>query len=285
MCAASPGPAIGIAYAAYVGSFLDAHADEVDYVEIPFELLRHDPTVLAVGDCKPIILHCASLSLAGTVPCPGATVAQIGAAARRTATPWIGEHLAFVTAERPGVPGAPYEVGYTVPAPMNATTLERVARATTRYQKDLCVPLIVENSPIYFRPPTSTMSQAEFIGELHAASGIELLLDLAHFFITSITMGFDPFVEVERLPLEAVVEIHLSGVDVEGGPWDDHTSPAPETVRRLLTQVLARAQPRAITLEYNWSIQFPIEVLRAELDRTRRQVLAAGHSLNEALQP
>ena len=51
--------------------------------------------------------------------------------------------------------------------------------------------------------------------------------------------------------------------------WDDHASRAPEIVYRLLEQVLHRASPRAVTLEYNWSSRFPQVWLGEELERVR----------------
>ncbi|MDH5676845.1 MAG: DUF692 family protein [Myxococcales bacterium] len=166
----SSGPAIGLAYAGYVPSLVEEHPQSVDHGEIPFELLQHDPGVLAIGERKPIVLHCASLSLAGTVPCSEAVVEQIAGAIERTATPWLGEHLAYVTAQAaPSTPagGIPvHEVGYTVAPPMNERTLERTALAAERYQNRLGVPLLVENSPLYYHSPSSTLSQVEFMARL-----------------------------------------------------------------------------------------------------------------------
>jgi len=76
--------------------------------------------------------------------------------------------------------------------------------------------------------------------------------------------------QVEALPLERVVEIHISGIEQQAdAAWDDHASRAPDIVYRLLEQVLHRASPRAVTLEYNWSSRFPQAWLGEELERVR----------------
>jgi len=72
------------------------------------------------------------------------------------------------------------------------------------------------------------------------------------------------------LPLETVVEIHVSGLSTQSGvAWDDHATPAPATVFALLERVLERVRPRALTFEYNWSPRFPPAILESHIDRAR----------------
>lgn len=278
------GPAIGIAYSGYTPRFLAEHPDAVDYVEVPFELLRHDPSVLDVRALAPIVLHCASLSVAGAVPPAEETIEAVRGWIERTATDWLGEHLSFITASREAAglnadeyaPGEPYNIGYTVCPPLNEETIERVLRSVALAEERFPVQTILENPPVYFPVPGSTMTQVELVSELCARSPVGLLLDLAHFYITSQTMRFDPCEALESYPLERVVEVHVSGVETEaGGHWDNHARRAPDVEFEMLAIVLARASPRAITLEYNWSSRFPASVLLDEIDRTRATVAAA----------
>jgi uncharacterized protein (UPF0276 family) len=231
---------------------------------------------------KPIVLHCASLSIAGTVPPSAETVADIAGWVSRTRTPWLGEHLSFITAEREiaggladeYAPGEPYNIGYTVSPVLNRESLDRIVYAVETAQERLDVPLLLENPPLYFALPGSDMTQAEFIAELCARTQVSLLLDLAHFYITSRTMGFDPIAELSLLPLGRVVEVHISGVNEQGSEyWDNHGIRAPEIELELLARVLEDAPVQAITLEYNWSVQFPTSVLLMEIDRARAVVV------------
>lgn len=274
-------PKVGLAHSAYVHQFLRDHPDAVDFVEMPFELLHHDPSMIRVAGLKPLILHCASLSMAGAVPPSLSTVSAVQRWIEETETPWLGEHLAFVTAERGDLladeyaPGEPYNIGYTVNPPGNAESLDFVLRALDLCDRSFGVPVLLENSPVYFEPPGSTMTQIELIREICDRSSARLLLDLSHFYISARTLGFDPVAELPSLPLDRVVEVHVSGVEVHDGiHLDDHNRKAPEVVYEMLAAVLRRSPVQAVTLEYNWSMRFPIPALLEEIARTR-QVIAA----------
>ncbi len=272
-----------MAFSRSVPHFMRRHPGSLDYVEVPFELLRHDPTVGKRLEDTPSILHCASLSIAGTVEPPESVIDSIEGWIKKTQTPWLGEHLSFITAERwqtdrPAdayAPGEPWNIGYTVSPPMNAATVESVVRSLDRATAHFSVPLILENPPVYFSMPGSTMSQAEFISEVCARSDVNLLLDLAHFHITARNLCLDPLSELDRFPLDRVVEVHISGVADEAGTcWDSHASRAPESELELLSLVVDRAPVRAVTLEYNWSPHLPETVLLEEIARTRDVVNA-----------
>jgi uncharacterized protein (UPF0276 family) len=269
--------AVGLAYGPNVPDFIAAHPGSVDYVELPFEQLRHAPHLGSLQEAIPIVLHCASMSVAGFVPPADATLDAIAREAERTRTPWIGEHLAFVSAdatdEEGGTAGAPTELTYTVCPQLSEETVERVACNLATLLPRFGAPLILENSPQYFPVPGSTMNMVDFIGAVLSRCGVGLLLDLSHFLITMLNTGGDAANEIDRLPLERVVEIHISGLSLQSGVvWDDHATPAPAAVFDLLERVLARARPRALTLEYNWSPHFPRAVLESHVERVSRMV-------------
>jgi uncharacterized protein (UPF0276 family) len=275
--AATARPLVGVAYAAYVPELLRRHRELVDYVEIPFERLRHDPGASQIIEEAPTVLHCASLSVAGMVPASDQLLRDIKHWTLRTATPWIGEHLAFVTA--PGLHDGVVDVGYTVAPPLNDSSLKRVASACAHYQRELRSQIILENPPQYFVAPGSTMSQTEFICALCEQTDIRLLFDISHFLITSWNAGVDPTAAMCALPLQKVQEVHLSGVRQETGTfWDDHGVAAPKEVFALLRILLGRSSPKAITLEYNWSALFPETLLVADINRVRHILAQTGHS-------
>ena len=196
----------------------------------------------------------------------------IAAEAKRTRTPWIGEHLAFVTAD-PLSSGdnTPTALTYTVCPQLSEETIEQVVQNLAVLESRFDEPLILENSPQYFTVPGSTMSMVDFIDAVFQRSNVGLLLDLTHFFITMLNTGKDALTEIEKLPLERVVEIHISGLNVQSGiAWDDHATPAPPPVFELLDRVLERVRPKAVTFEYNWTPHFPESVLLSQLRRTRQ---------------
>ncbi|HEX8178053.1 MAG TPA: DUF692 family protein [Pyrinomonadaceae bacterium] len=269
--------AIGLAYGPNIPEFIATNPGLVDYIEVPFEQLRHAPHLSSLQEAIPVVLHCASMSVAGFVPPTEATLAAIKLEAERTRTPWIGEHLAFVNADGLHVDAetvaGPTALTYTVCPQMSEETVERVAANLAALQPHFAAPLILENSPQYFSIPGSTMPMVDFINAVSARSDVGLLLDLTHFLITMLNTGSDAAEEIGRLPLERVVEIHVSGLSVQSGvAWDDHATPAPAAVFDLLERVLERARPRALTVEYNWSPSFPQTILKSHLERVRRVV-------------
>lgn len=278
-------PRLGLAYGPAVPAFLAAHPGAVDYLEIPYEQLAHSPSLAGLQDGVPLVLHCASLSIAGFVPPAEATVAAIAREAARMQTPWIGEHLAFVSAdgltEHGDADGAgdPTTLTYTVCPQLSEQTVERAAANLAALQPRMPVPLIIENSPQYFPVPGSTMGMVDFIRAVAGRSEVGLLLDVTHFLITAINTAVDPLAELDRMPLERVVEIHVSGLSTQAGvAWDDHAAPASAQVFELLARALARARPRAVTLEYNWSPTFPAAILLAHVERARRLLARAGRA-------
>lgn len=278
MINSSTSVSVGIAYSSYVPELLNSYPGSIDFVEIPYEQIRHAPEVLAISSDLPVILHCASLSVAGAVLPSDDTVAEIARLVDITKTPWIGEHLSFVTAENSQgghsheqcYPNAPFNIGYSVSPPQDESSLALVDRAFERLRERFSVPLILENPPLYFPIPGSTMTQSEFINRVCVSTGCSLLLDLAHFFITCNTFGLVPLQEIDALPLERVMEVHLSGVRPDSGvTWDDHASPTPDILFTLLGRVLSRASLKAVTIEHNWDGHYPLSVLMKEIEQTR----------------
>ena len=266
--------AVGLAFGPIVPDFVRSNPDLIDYVEIPFEQLRHSPESGAIQETIPVILHCASMSVAGFVPPDQRTLEAIEREAERTKTPWIGEHLAFITADPIEDDDAgPTSLTYTVCPQMSEETVERVAGNLASLQQHFDVPLILENSPQYFDVPGSSLSMVDFISAVVERCGAGLLLDLTHFLISMLNTKKDPLREIDRLPLEQIIEVHVSGLNVQSGiAWDDHASPAPQVVFDLLERVRKRVRPKAVTLEYNWSPEFPESVLLNHIDRVHEIV-------------
>ena len=179
---------LGLAYGGSIPEFIAANPGLVDYLELPFEQLLHTPALAALQDTLPFILHCASLSIAGFLSPGDRTVGAVAREAARTQTPWIGEHLAFVSADGLAEPPKQHEahddhddhdrhdrhdrhdqlpqptaLTYTVCPQLSEETVARVADNLAALAPQLPAPLILENSPQYFPVPGSTMGMVDFI--------------------------------------------------------------------------------------------------------------------------
>jgi uncharacterized protein (UPF0276 family) len=71
-------------------------------------------------------------------------------------------------------------------------------------------PVGLENYNFYPTGLYNLVCDPDFIAEFLEKFNAGLVLDLAHAAISAVNMGFDPFYYLERLPLEKVVEIHVS---------------------------------------------------------------------------
>ncbi len=285
---------VGVAHSAYVTSLVREEPRLLDFVEIPFEQLVHAPDVIEVQQYVPVILHCASLSIAGNLPPDGELIERLRYWIEKTQTPWLGEHLAYVRTDgvwkevaehtalspRKNVHSQEqaFNVGYTVSPQFSIPVLERVQSAAHNWSRELKLPILLENGPIYFAMPGSSISQFAFIDQLCARSpDVRLLLDLAHLAVTCENLNLNPFSSMEGLPLDRVVEVHISGFRKQSGMhWDDHTEPAPSIVFELLERLLCFSSPSAVTLEYNWDANFSRAALRRDVERVRGLLAAGG---------
>ena len=87
--------------------------------------------------------------------------------------------------------------------------------------------------------------------------------------ITSMNTGVNAFAELDRLPLERVVEVHLSGLNRQSGVvWDDHAVPAPAEMFDLLKRRHGTSSATRLTMEYNWSA-LPQRILLSHCKRVR----------------
>lgn len=267
---------VGMAYSPFAVEFARARPGLLDYIEVPFEQLRHDPGAGDIQHDIPVILHCASMSMAGFVSPADDAVEALASETARTRSPWVGEHLAFLTADplrASAEPAEPTRLNYTVTPQYSEEVLAQVIANLDRLAPRIPAPIILENSPQYMALPGSSMTMIDFIAALVAACDARLLLDLSHFAITAYNMGYDPDEAFGRFPVEKVVEVHMSGHSLRSGiMWDDHAVPAPEGSFRLLERLLERTKPRAVTFEYNWGPDFPEDLIENHVERARSMI-------------
>ncbi len=90
-------------------------------------------------------------------------------------------------------------------------------------------PIISENLP--FEPPIPEYhlaSDAELINKAIIETDTGLLLDISHARITADTLGIDYQEYVEKLPLDRLYELHITGVRSYHGYLEDHFEMQPE---------------------------------------------------------
>ncbi|MFH1086586.1 MAG: DUF692 family multinuclear iron-containing protein [Chloroflexota bacterium] len=264
--------------------------DLVDYLKVgPF---MGRPAIAALADRHALLLHLDD-TLSAHPPLDPPIMKAIADWVALTGTPWASEHIAFDIA---GIPIRealrPQPAGRAL---SRAQALENIVTNARALAATLPVPLILENVPLYPNRAHLHVAAPDFVAEVLARTGFGLLLDLAHARVTASLLGLDMHAYLEALPLERVVELHLSGprpvrsmaperqaavyenaatiADVlPFGPEslvDVHELMAEEDYA-LLAWTLERARPRAISLEYYRdaaALRVQLERLNAMLGR------------------
>jgi uncharacterized protein (UPF0276 family) len=209
-----------------------------------------DDQIAAVRAQRPVLLHLDGGVIWPRGRCWAAAQAE---RAQRADTPWLSVHLDL------GWAFLAYRWPWPSPVPR---VLARgwAVRSVQRLQDACAVPangrpfVLVENMPRWSRSRAAYTADPAFISQVVEESGCGLLLDLGHARITAHYLGEPARDYLARLPLDRLIEIHVSGP--RPGPYPDGRlvdahQPMQEVDYELLAWVLARTRPRAVTLEYS----------------------------------
>ena len=161
------------------------------------------------------------------------------------------------------------EIGHLAPLPFSREALDVLVRNIAEVQGRIETPLILENITYHVTMPGAEMDEATFLDELTGRTGCGLLLDLTNLYTNAVNHGGDPFAELDRLPLDRVVQLHFVGGHWQDGLLiDSHSQPTPPEVWALMEAVVARAPVRGIILERDENLA-PFGDLLAEIERAR----------------
>lgn len=187
---------------------------------------------------------------------------------------WYTEHLGATSLDGQAV---------TLPMPLPMTgQAARIVRGRLRSMQRI-VPLVgVENSVSYFMFG-DPLEEPAFLKRIVKPRGVYLLLDLHNVYTMATNFDFDPNEYIDRLDLERVIEIHISGGADSDPRWlggkslrlDSHDTAVPEPVWGLLQSVLPRCPKlRGVTLERMEGTVESTDVigLQEELTRLRAMV-------------
>lgn len=120
------------------------------------------------------------------------------------------------------------QLGYFVPPIFNQASLETSIARVKEVQQKVPAPIAIEPPPMTHI--IGTMPMFEFFGELSRATGCALLLDMGHLVSYEMAGGRHLEDELDYLPLESVVEVHVAGGklrEADAGPIyiDAHEKP------------------------------------------------------------
>jgi hypothetical protein len=135
--------------------------------------------------------------------------------------------------------------------------------------------LVVENPSTYVKFKQDEMSEWDFVREMVARSGCELLLDVNNVYVSSVNHGFDPHTYIDAMPVDRVRQIHLAGHEDHGSfIIDTHDHPVVDPVWNLYAYTLQRTGFVPTMIERDDHIP-PLPELLQELDQARKVAQAA----------
>jgi uncharacterized protein len=249
--------------------FLEIHAENYLIAGGP---LHDDLTRLA--ERYPLSIHGVGLSICGDEPLDREHLRALRVLLDRYRPALFSEHLAW--SSHGGV-----FWNDLLPVPYDRHTLNRVCARVDQIQTALGRRILLENPATYVEFARSTLSEADFIGEVVARTGSGLLLDVNNAYVSCTNHGRDVRAYLEALPLAQVGEIHLAGfhreTDTAGAPLliDDHGSGVDAEVWTLYAWVLERLGPRPTLIEWDNAVP-DFARLHAEAARAQRFLTEAA---------
>jgi uncharacterized protein (UPF0276 family) len=250
------------------------HDDEapVDGVEVgPWFSVRQIRRYQQMLPRLPFYFHGGDLiERAGLIP---GSVAKIASYLRCTESPWISMHI---TMWLPGMVWLMLRRGWRMPLPDPDRATRRFVRQVRMLARAVRVPVLLENmEPLPFDGYDREV-RTERIAKVFEETQCGLVLDTGHARVSAAALEVDVYDYLNRLPLDRVVQIHVSGPRVRDGRLADVHEPLQEIDYALLDFVLTRTHPQVVTLEYIRERS----ALAEQLCRLRGVLDSVGDTLN-----
>lgn len=183
--------------------------------------------------------------------------------------PWVTNHCFYSDASWSDV--------WSSPLQFSDAEIVRLAERARSLQRHYGVPLGHENAAYYRTCPGSHMPEETFLAAMIELSGTYLHLDLHNLYANELNhsaSGYSMARFLDVVPLDRVISVHMAGGRwIDGQYHDLHDTPVPEPVWDLLDEVLARARPGAVILEYETSA-LQVEQETLDTERTIAVILA-----------
>jgi uncharacterized protein len=210
----------------------------------PLAQLRH------LAERFPLSIHGVGLSIGGEGALDTDHLNRLKTLMHYIDTASFSEHLAWSTHD-----GA--FLNDLLPLPYTNATLARVAAHIDQVQSTLNRQMLLENPSSYLTFVEAEMDEVTFLTEIALRTGCGLLLDVNNVYISATNQQTDPYLYIDRFPLDIVHEIHLGGHDAEsddhGAPLliDSHGAPVTDPVWRLYAHTIARGGAKPTLIEWD----------------------------------
>ena len=212
----------------------------------------------------PLLAHGLALSVGGCDTLDAAYLESLGRFLEEIETPHYSDHLCVSSA------GGRHS-HELLPLPLTRETARHTARRVRDIASAFPVPFAVEHISAYARWPEDELEEPDFIREIVEASGCGLLLDVNNLYVNARNFGLDPEKMLQRMPLEATLQIHVAGHTVRGDGLriDTHSEAIVAEVYALLRAALPRTGRVPVLIERDDNFP-PLGELLAEVAEIRK---------------
>jgi len=163
-----------------------------------------------------------------------------------TGSPWVSVHISVW---QPGELQK-LKTGLQIPLPDMELGRQQFIEKVKRLARAIQVPVLIENvEPLPFEG-FNGWARPDFICDVIAQTGCGFLLDTGHARISAENLGMAVHDYLQLLPLERVVQVHVSGPRRVDGCLVDVHQPLQNEDYDLLEFILAKTYPQVVTLEY-----------------------------------
>ena len=152
----------------------------------------------------PISLHGVGLALSSNELLDTVHIHNIRKLVDRYQPFCVSEHLGWSS-----IAGQHYSD--TLPIAYTEENLKHVIGRVEQVQQILGQTIAIENPACYSKHKNNTLTEANFLTELQAATKCKILLDINNVHISSHQLEFNPYDYLAAIPSHIVSELHLSG--------------------------------------------------------------------------
>ncbi|AMV13431.1 Protein of uncharacterised function (DUF692) [Legionella pneumophila] len=182
---------------------------DIDWLEVHTEnfLVKGGPLLElldSISQHYPLSFHGVGLSLGSAEGVCIAHLNRIKTLIDRFQPPLLSDHLSWSTIGNTYLPDL-------LPIPYNEESLTIISNNIDRVQNYLKRTLLIENPSSYLEYQTSSYSEPDFLAEIIKRTEARLLLDINNIYVSCSNNKQDPYQYIQRIPHEAVQEIHLAG--------------------------------------------------------------------------
>jgi uncharacterized protein (UPF0276 family) len=165
----------------------------------------------------PVLFHPSYINFCGSGQNDAAWLAETARHVRTVGSPWFAQDCAycFVGDDQ----GYATELGYFVPPVLSRDSLELAITRVREVQAAVPCLVAVEPPPMCFA--VGRMGLLPFFGELAQRTDAALLFDVGHLASYQRATGKRIADELDGVPLERVVEVHIAGGRIDQGIYID----------------------------------------------------------------